>query len=550
MEVLAKGQLSYMILSCLSERDMYGLELVDEIKKKYGREIKLPSLYSNINRMKELKYISSYLKESSKGPKCSYSSITEAGRKALANLEVEFGGLSKVKEISQKETKEAEDEIAKPKQENDFENYLTQSNAYYSPNNENLVDDYDEYFNLTEEDNQEEKKNNIDIEELKTEEDKADNELSKDELSNENDFDSVIEEKTEVKIETNTQQNQNNITETNEQYNQRLYSASRDFSKNRNKRSYTENQLQLAISPAPAKSYDRQAQDLSELKSALLQSKEANYQKAQEEFKIFNSLKSVEEEKEHKTPAIVDDGAFITERLPEEAIPKPKKIEPPRLNITLSTPGYDKKLPAPKRNVSVDPNCSDVRAKIESLYAKAETKKESVVEVNEEFENYEDLSNYYQSQGVDFKIYERPESRIRHNTNLLNLFVSLFIFGLIGVGSAIFYLIFSLAKMTTDATNFVYYLFPIVALVYVVYSYYTYKTTVSKIPSQMWHPAIVWSLFALFIALIFLINFACGVSFTDPVTYFSTILFPIYVSGCATVGTYYSQIYVYKKYWK
>ena len=99
MEVLAKGQLSYMILSCLSERDMYGLELVDEIKKKYGREIKLPSLYSNINRMKELKYISSYLKESSKGPKCSYSSITEAGRKALANLEVEFGGLSKVKEI-------------------------------------------------------------------------------------------------------------------------------------------------------------------------------------------------------------------------------------------------------------------------------------------------------------------------------------------------------------------------------------------------------------------------------------------------------------------
>ena len=104
--------------------------------------------------------------------------------------------------------------------------------------------------------------------------------------------------------------------------------------------------------------------------------------------------------------------------------------------------------------------------------------------------------------------------------------------------------------MTTDATNFVYYLFPIIALVFVVYFYYNYKTTVSKVPSQMWHPAVVWSLFALFIALIFLINFACGVSFSEPVTYFSTILFPIYVSGCATIGTYYSQIYAYKKYWK
>ena len=94
MEVLAKGQLSYMILSCLSERDMYGLELIDEIKKRYGREIKLPSLYSNLNRMKELKYISSYLKESTKGPKCSYSSITEAGRNALENLKAEFDGFS------------------------------------------------------------------------------------------------------------------------------------------------------------------------------------------------------------------------------------------------------------------------------------------------------------------------------------------------------------------------------------------------------------------------------------------------------------------------
>lgn len=542
MEVLAKGQLSYMILSCLSERDMYGLELVEEIKKKYGREVKLPSLYSNINRMKELKYISSYLKESSKGPKCSYSSITEAGRKALANLTVEFGGLSKVEEVSPEKNLKEEDQSSR-KEENTFETYLSKSNAYTSPSNEES-DDYDEYFNLSEDEEDEkvvEKQENVSV-------------VQENVSVVKNDADEKIDEN--VKVDeplidhqvTNKDDEQTLKTETNEQYNQRIYNASRDFSKNRNKKSYTENQIQLAISPAPSKSYDSHEQDLSELKSALLQSKEGHYQQIQEEFKNFNAIKKAEEKKE---PVVVeDDGVFITERLPEESIPKPKRIEPPRLNITLSTPGYDKKLPAPKRNVAVDPNCNDVRAKIESLYAKAEVEKVPTTVANEEFENYEELSAYYQSQGVDFKVYERPESRVRHNTNLLNLYVSIFIFGLIGVGSAIFYLIFSLARMTTDATNFVYYLFPIIALVYVVYSYYNYKTTVSKVPSQMWHPAVVWSLFALFIALIFLINFACGASFSEPVTYFSTILFPIYVSGCATIGTYYSQIYAYKKYWK
>ena len=86
MVVLEKGQLSYLILSCLSDRDMYGLELIEEIKNRAGIEIKLPSLYSNLNRMKELKFISSYLKESSKGPKCAYSSITENGRNELQRL--------------------------------------------------------------------------------------------------------------------------------------------------------------------------------------------------------------------------------------------------------------------------------------------------------------------------------------------------------------------------------------------------------------------------------------------------------------------------------
>ena len=163
MEVLAKGQLSYMILSCLCERDMYGLELIDEIKKRFGREIKLPSLYSNINRMKELKYISSYLKESTKGPKCSFSSITEAGREALESLKQDFKGLSVVKTVEQSQPVE----IA-PKQENAFERVVAAASPAASISShveqqhfeeafEDDVqqdDDYDDYFNLSDDEDE------------------------------------------------------------------------------------------------------------------------------------------------------------------------------------------------------------------------------------------------------------------------------------------------------------------------------------------------------------------------------------------------------------
>ena len=564
MEVLAKGQLSYMILSCLSERDMYGLELIDEIKKRYGREIKLPSLYSNLNRMKELKYISSYLKESTKGPKCSYSSITEAGRNALENLKAEFDGFN----FAQPEPPKPEIKQEAPKTpRNDFEEYLkaNTSPSYDEPEIEKS-DDYDDYFALSDDDETESAENemleNEDLEDPVLQEQVVSEEIEEtqpvelqEEIEEEKEVEQPIVQQTEPEPVKEEPAKENVTRIDDEEYNQRLYNAARDFSRNRSKRSYTENQIELSISPAVAKSPVQQEQDLSELKTALLQSKEGHYQEIKHEFKTYNALQTAlnqENTTEKVQPvqeSIKDDGVFITERLPESAIPKPKKIEPPRLNITLPTPGYDKKLPAPKRNVAVDPTCSDVRAKIESLYAKAEVKKEPVAPV-EDFEDYDELANYYDSQGVNFKVYERPQARPKHNTNLLNLYVSLAIFAMVGVGCALFYMIFSLSGLTRDATNFVYYLFPIIALVYVVYNYYTYKTTVSKVPKQMWHPAIVWSVFALLVVLIFLINYACGAAFNEASTYFSTILVPIFASACATVGIYYAQIYAYKKFWK
>ena len=632
MEVLAKGQLSYMILSCLSERDMYGLELIEEMKARYGREIKLPSLYSNLNRMKELKYISSYLKESTKGPKCSYSSITNAGREALKELENDFRELAVVKPVE------------KPQDVNVFEQALRESNIFTPAADEKeeenampsvqevtdeeqpvqtpvdndeqedepqqLADDYDDYFavgddeeesqptfaiqsKMTEdafdsddeeaelEDNEEIEDDSIvdeeeaeDVEEdEQTDAPALDEKLTDEEIADEDEEELGDEEHSE-KSEVEEFDGQQEITKEKEveefpqqevqsqvaaadagEYNQKIYAAAKDFSKNKNKRSYSENQIALAFNTAPARSEENKQQSLSQLKEALINSRQGYYEGLEERFapktaevqpeiKPIVPVAKTEELKEEKK----DDGVFITDRIDESAMPKPKRIEPARLNVTLPAQGYDSKLPAPKRNVSVDPTCKDVKAKLESLYAKAEVKKEPVVESGD-FEDYDDLKKYYTSQEVEFKVYERAEKRPKHNTNRLKLFVSLFVLGLIGVGSALLYMIFALSGVTKPETNFVYYLFPIIALVYVVCTFYNYKTTVSKVPSKMMHPAIVWTIFALLIAVVFLINYACGAAFDVPATYFSTILVPIYDCACATVGLYYAQIFAYKKFW-
>lgn len=632
MEVLAKGQLSYMILSCLSERDMYGLELIEEMKARYGREIKLPSLYSNLNRMKELKYISSYLKESTKGPKCSYSSITNAGREALKELENDFRELAVVKPVE------------KPQDVNVFEQALRESNIFTPAADEKeeenampsvqevadeeqpvqvpvnddeqedepqqLADDYDDYFavgddeeesqptfaiqsKMTEdafdsddeeaelEDNEEIEDDSIvdeeeseDVEEdEQTDAPALDEKLTDDVIADEDEEEFDDEENSE-KSEAEEFDGQQEMTKEKEveefpqqevqsqvaaadagEYNQKIYAAAKDFSKNKNKRSYSENQIALALNTAPARSEENKQQSLSQLKEALINSRQGYYEGLEERFapktaevqpeiKPIVPVAKTEELKEEKK----DDGVFITDRIDESAMPKPKRIEPARLNVTLPAQGYDSKLPAPKRNVSVDPTCKDVKAKLESLYAKAEVKKEPVVESGD-FEDYDDLKKYYTSQEVEFKVYERAEKRPKHNTNRLKLFVSLFVLGLIGVGSALLYMIFALSGVTKPETNFVYYLFPIIALVYVVCTFYNYKTTVSKVPSKMMHPAIVWTIFALLIAVVFLINYACGAAFDVPATYFSTILVPIYDCACATVGLYYAQIFAYKKFW-
>ena len=92
MDLYAKGQLSYLILNCLLERDFYGLDFISEINQRSNGFINLkkPSVYSNLTRMEKQGYVSSYLKSSDLGPNRKYYSITEKGRQFYQDLKEYF----------------------------------------------------------------------------------------------------------------------------------------------------------------------------------------------------------------------------------------------------------------------------------------------------------------------------------------------------------------------------------------------------------------------------------------------------------------------------
>lgn len=92
MELYAKGQLSYLILNCLLERDFYGLDIITEIRERSDGNINLkkPSVYSNLTRMEKQGYVSSYLKSSDLGPNRKYYSVTEKGRNFFNELKEYF----------------------------------------------------------------------------------------------------------------------------------------------------------------------------------------------------------------------------------------------------------------------------------------------------------------------------------------------------------------------------------------------------------------------------------------------------------------------------
>ena len=94
---LISGSLAMLVLKLLSERDMYGYEIVQSIAQ--YTEIAEGTVYPILRRLTSEDYFKTYLKESSSGPARKYYSIIPAGREFLETLKkdwFEFAGIVEI----------------------------------------------------------------------------------------------------------------------------------------------------------------------------------------------------------------------------------------------------------------------------------------------------------------------------------------------------------------------------------------------------------------------------------------------------------------------
>ena len=300
---------------------------------------------------------------------------------------------------------------------------------------------------------------------------------------------------------------------------------------------------------------EKKQSDISSLKQTLINSKEGNYEPIdrfvnKEEKEEPTISQNIENKYQKLNEETKDDGLFITERIPQNEIPKAQKIEMSKLSFTIQN--NFTKMPAPNRNSSLDPSISDVKARLQKLYEKTSTKdsKEEQHKGFREYETLESLQEYYKTQDIDFKIYDKPEGRVRHNTNKLKLIAELMLFGLVGIASLIFYFIFNAVGGIDFDRAFLYYLFPIIAFVVVAYRFYDFKFGVSRVPRSMLKTLIVWIIFALGSVAIFCFSIVCGLNLRLAGTYCTCIIFPIIIFGIYLVARHYLILWLYKRYWR
>lgn len=88
---LVSGSMSMLLLRLLSEKDMYGYEMIDTLRKRSENvfELKAGTLYPLLHSLEEKNFLSSYEQEAS-GKIRKYYQITKKGRKFLEKKKEEW----------------------------------------------------------------------------------------------------------------------------------------------------------------------------------------------------------------------------------------------------------------------------------------------------------------------------------------------------------------------------------------------------------------------------------------------------------------------------
>lgn len=95
---IIRGNIDTIILKLLQQKDMYGYEIVNEIRLRTNHvfDIKEATLYSVVQRLEKRELISSYMGEKSHGRKRRYYRITPFGKAYFAELIKEYKTLKEI----------------------------------------------------------------------------------------------------------------------------------------------------------------------------------------------------------------------------------------------------------------------------------------------------------------------------------------------------------------------------------------------------------------------------------------------------------------------
>lgn len=88
---LISGSTALLLLKLLSEKDMYGYEMIEELRERSGNvfELKAGTLYPLLHSLEGKHYLNAYEKEAG-GKVRKYYSITKDGRKYLEEKQEEW----------------------------------------------------------------------------------------------------------------------------------------------------------------------------------------------------------------------------------------------------------------------------------------------------------------------------------------------------------------------------------------------------------------------------------------------------------------------------
>lgn len=83
-----KGVLELCVLSLLDKKDFYGYELVEKISEFIN--ISEGTIYPLLRKFRTEGYVTNYLQESQEGPPRKYYKLTQRGKDAFIDLDIEW----------------------------------------------------------------------------------------------------------------------------------------------------------------------------------------------------------------------------------------------------------------------------------------------------------------------------------------------------------------------------------------------------------------------------------------------------------------------------